>query len=276
MKKKIIIIISTLLILSIIIGIIILKNSKVSKPEPKKTKEEEISEKVEKFTKTATSEKITQKKLTQITGAKIFKEDIMLGQETYLREKPIISEEKLEEYLKVQDKYATNVENQIKENLEYKIEETITSVDDIIVTTVKFKSYYYSWYLLELKQIQANLLKQIGYKIETGFDGTPTQQTKTNEYKAKIKAMEILDYRLEDYKNQDEYMTFDIKYTAKDKDENRNSIMQYYSNLKGDYYPSTNIYTEEFQKMASNRVEEIIKKAKQDGILNSKDPLELK
>ncbi|MCI9084300.1 MAG: hypothetical protein HFH46_01615 [Bacilli bacterium] len=276
MKKKIIIIIIPLLILSMTIGIIILKNSETSKTEPKKTKEEEISEKVEKFTKTATSEKITQEKLTQITGAKIFKEDIMLGQGTYLREKPVVPEEKIEEYLKAQDKYATNVENQIKENLEYKIEKTITSVDDIIVTTVKFKSYYYSWYLLELKQIQANLLKQIGYKIETGFGGTPTQQTKINEYKAKIKAMEILDNRLEDYKNQDEYMTFDIKYSAKDKDENRNSIMQYYSNLKGDYYPSTNIYTEEFQKMASNRVEEIIKKAKQDGTLNSKDPLKLK
>lgn len=273
MKKKIIII---MLLIVLVILLLILKNSKIDKTEPKKTKEEEIAEKVEEFNKIVTSEKITQEEFTKLTGAKVFKEDIMIGKETYLREKPVVSEEKIEEYLKAQKKYATNVENKIKENLEYKIEKTITSVDDIIVTTVKFKSYYYSWYLLELKQIQAKLLKQIEYKTEIGFDGAPTEKSKITEYKAKIKAMELLDNRLDDYKNQNEYMTFDIKYTAKDKEENRNSIMQYYYNLKGDYYPSTNIYTEEFQKMTNSRVEEIIEKSKQDEILNPKDPLQLK
>lgn len=271
MKKKIII----LLIILTLIGAIIFINLKSDKKQLKKTKEEEMSEKVEEFTKAVTSDKITKEEFTKITGAKIFKEDIMLGKETFLREKPPINEEKIKKYIKAQDKYATNVENKIKENFEYKIEKTITSVDHVIVTTVKFKSYYYSWYLLELMQTQEKLLKQIYYKAETGFDGNLTEQSKIIEYKSKIKAMEILDSRLDDYQNKDEYMTFDIKYTEKDRNESKNSIMQYYSSLKGDYYPNANVYTEEFQKKSISRVEKIIEKAKQDGIINPNNPLKL-
>lgn len=276
MRKKALIIIAIIIVILIIGIVLFINHPKDSDNKTKKTTEEVATEKVDDFTKTIISDDITKEKLSKMTGAEIFSEDIMLGKETYLREKPKVAKEKIQEYINAGDKYATNVENQIKENFDYNIEKTITSMDKIATVSVKFKSYYYSWYLAELELIKDKILNHIGYSPKTGFDGNLDEESAATLYKAKIKAMEILDSHLNDYINKDEYMTFDIRYIPNNKEENKNWIMQYYSCLKGDYYPSTNIYTDAFQKKAADRVDKIIENAKQNKTLDSDDWLKLK
>lgn len=239
------------------------------------TKENKATEEVKSFTEKTFSEGQTIKELSEISNGDVFSEDILIGEESYLREKPSIEDDELDKYKKAQKKYASRVEEYIKKNFDYKIENTITSIEGIVAVTVTHKNYYYFWYLVELKVMEEQLLKMSGYIPDSTFDGKVSQETNKIYYKIKIKAMEILDDYLDDYVNDNEYFTSTIKYDPKNKSNTADSIMQYNSNLSGAGYSDLNMNSPSFQKKVNERVNSMINKAKQEGILNTKDLLKL-
>ena len=231
MKKKIVLIIA--LILLVILIIFMLFPKKENQSEKKPTKEELATNEIKNFTNKTFDDGFDKKELEKEFGGKTFSDDILIGEESYLRENPSAVRSNIDDYLDMQKKNASNVEKQIKDNFDYQMEKTVTSVEGIVCVTVNFKSYYYMWYLDELRSLQAQLLQMSHYTPVATFDGKVSEETNVTMYKAKIKAMEILDNYLSDYKNDNEYFTSTIKYDPKSEQNTNDSIRQYYSNLGG-------------------------------------------
>lgn len=274
MRKKLTLIIVLVLVIIMIIFMLLPKKEISDVKQP--TKEELATKEIKSFTNKTFDDGFNLKELEKKFGSETFSDDILIGEESFLREKPAVVRINVDDYLEAQDKYASRVEKQIKDNFDYKMEETVTSVEGIVCVTVLFKSYYYIWYLDELRALQTQLLQMSNYKPVATFDGRSSDETNAVVYKAKIKAMEILDSYLNDYKNENEYFISTIKYDPKSQQNTNDSIRQYYSNLGGLSYPSLERTTEKYQKNIKDRIAKIIETSKHNGILLTDDVLKLK
>ena len=88
---------------------------------------------------------------------------IMTGKDSFIREKPStkdIETHRLEEYVKLQDDLATNVEKKIIRNLEYKVGEIADIEDDTMIYHVELKTYYEIEYQLDLIELRDKLLEK--------------------------------------------------------------------------------------------------------------------
>lgn len=274
MKKKILI----FLFLIVVVGLLVYQfvfNKEDNKDLGAK-KETEATKEVKDFTEKTFKEGQTIEELEKISNGAVFSEDILIGKDSYLREVPSVNTEKMDKYLKAQKKYASRVEDYIKNNIDYNMEDTVTSIEGIVSVTVTFKAYYYKWYLDELKLMEENLNKMSGYNPDATFDGKPSQDTNEIYFKIKVKAMEILDDYLDDYVNNYEHFTSVIKYDPKSESDTKDSQMMYYSNLSGRNFPSLERTTENYQKKINSRVSKMIETAKQNGTLDPNNPLKLK
>ena len=81
-----------------------------------------------------------------------------------------------------------------------------------IVQKVTFQSYYLELYQLDWSLLQTELLNRIGFNKNLA-DDLSNEDVQTI-YKAKVKAMEIMNDYLDNYENKDEKMEYDLIYSV--------------------------------------------------------------
>lgn len=256
----------------ILVVVVILKPSKSSN---EKIDNESISSKVDSFTEQVIDDTYTKKDIEKIVGQEISSMDLLVGKDSYLRNIPVVSGEDISLYEKKLEEYAFNVESYIKENLDYKIDNVVETVDNQTLVNLTIKTYYYRWYLNDLIKLQNEIGKIAGYDYETLFDGKPSNDTKLHVFKSKVKSMELLNDYLEDYVNDYEYLSVEIVYDLNDPKITNASLMSYYLQLSGMNYKNKDFSTKEFQEEQSLKIQNIIDAAISNGTLDENNPLKL-
>ncbi len=212
----------------------------------------------------------TIKKLNGVMNAQIIPEEVFIGPDSYIRNKPserIIKKYKLEKYEKTQDKYSVEVEDKLKSAAKYRI----TDYNDSIVS-LEIEPWYYYNYSNDLTSLSIELMKLVNFDIEN-IDFS-SEVFIVTEYKARIVSMRILNEYLDEYNNDNnEVREVDIEF---DNDKPREfAYYTLYEVLEGatsDYsYEKDNEYSEK----QSIRLKGYIEKAKKDNLLDEKSPLKV-
>ena len=193
---------------------------------------------------------------------------IITGKDSFIREKPNSEEietHRLEEYVKIQDELATNVEKKIISNLEYKVGDIADIEEDVLIYHVKLKTYYEIEYQLDLIELRDKLLEEYRNKNENINE-------EIAEYKAKVLAMKLLNDKLKNYENSNEYCVANIYY-YKDSYKTSKSLVSYLNALQGSNYNNDVIDTLTLTR--EDRINDYIKDAKTYGVINSNNILEL-
>lgn len=274
MKKKYFWLLLIVIVLVIILFFVFSKKENKddsTKPEDSLAKAEE---KVNDMTDKMIQGELTSENLQDFIGDKVMSYKIIIGEDSLLRERTTSKGGKLDDYEKAQDEYASRVEEYIKNNFEYKIDSTETSVEGNDIVTVTFKTYYYYAYLEDMGSIVWELLTYSGVDEYEDFAGNESNELKEKKYKAKVKAMEILDNYLDNYINSYEYLTENIITYHGNEESTYNSYESYLRALGGDKYE----YKTNFPELSTSdkRVSKYINEAKAKGILDVKNPLKLK
>jgi len=237
---------------------------------------EQIQTEITNFTTMVIEEGINKDNLNKMTkqeGGTLF---IPVGSDSYVRQKANVSGIDVNEYENAQEKYTLFLEEKIKENFEYEMGKEILTVDKSYLIPVTIKSYYYSLYVDDLNYLSGKLLEHKGYSPSVDFLGNETNESKAEMYKAKIKAMEILNNYIDEYYNDDEYLTIEI-ISGKDKKENGQELMDYLVAISGEKYSNSamSLGVETYLQKQEERISNYIKEAISQGILDLNTPLEL-
>ena len=252
-KVRIIIEIIISILIVILLGVIMFNIIKpIDKSNPKiKDMKDTINELTEKLINSSTKEEIT-----DLTGIEEIESSmLMTGPDSYTGEKPsnkLITNYKLDDYITLQDKLQSNLESKIKNNFNYKVEDP-KKENDHNIYSVSINSYYYLVYIQDLKEIQ----KQIINSIE---ESNTIEEIEVNNFKAKIIAMKILDSKLDDYINSNEYCTALVYEYKDDNEKTIKSIKSYLSLLQGINYQNEKIET--FSTNRGIRITNYINEAK--------------
>lgn len=204
--------------------------------------------------------------LTKIKELENF--NIMTGKDSYLNQKPskeIIDTYNLNDYVTKSSKYISRLEKEIKNNFDFK-SENVTRDNNYIYNMVTVKAYYYSGYIVDLEELKNQLLEKV--------ISSDKKEEKANNYKAKVKAMEILDKKLKDYRNKNEKINIGVNYNASKKTYTKNSLYQYILTVQGFSYRNN---PEMMEKNANvqTRMTEYIDEALTNGILDNDNILRL-
>lgn len=204
--------------------------------------------------------------LTKVDDLENF--NIMTGSDSYLNQKPsekIIENYDLDNYVKMADKYISRLEKEIKNNFSFERNDTARD-GNYIYDIVTIRSYYYSGYISDFNELKNQLLAKVQSENK--------DEEKSNEYKAKVKAMEILDKKLSDYRNESEELNISINYNADRKTYTKNSLYQYILSVQGFSYRNNS------EMMNNNenrhiRMAEYINESLASGVLDNNDILRL-
>lgn len=202
---------------------------------------------------------------------------------------PTVGPDSVQEY-RIDDKYRS----QIKENLssyEAKQKEYATSLAEVInkqfsvkftderlysedkkeiMQQVQVKTFGYAFYLKDMDGLIEKLLKMAN--LDTSKENIKSM---TDNYKAKVKALEILNSYLSDYYCRETFET-NLVYNIGEKISCANCNL--YINYTQGYYAREVKVTNEidyYDKVKEKRIEKLIKKAISDKILDEENPLEL-
>lgn len=204
--------------------------------------------------------------LTKVDDLENF--NIMTGSDSYLNQKPsekIIENYDLDNYVKMADKYISRLEKEIKNNFSFERNDTARD-GNYIYDIVTIRSYYYSGYISDFNELKNQLLAKVQSENK--------DEEKSNEYKAKVKAMEILDKKLSDYRNESEELNISINYNADRKTYTKNSLYQYILSVQGFSYRNNSemINNNENRQI---RMAEYINESLASGVLDNNDILRL-
>lgn len=164
-------------------------------------------------------------KMKKVLKVDLDNEMIITGQDAYYNKKPnqkIIKKYKLEKYVAKQKELVNNLENKIKENYETKVSKT-ENMGNYISIKIDYKNFYYYNYLTDLKIAQKNILNIYNLK------------GKINNYKAKVKVMQIMDNYLDEYSS-NETDTFECVFLKGKVSKNKDNILAYFNNINGSTY----------------------------------------
>lgn len=198
--------------------------------------------------------------IKQLTGIpEINPLSLLTGPDSFVALKP--SEEvelanNLTEYVTLQTQLVKNVEEKIRTNFTYTVEEETDNTENYVVYKVALKSYYQIAYLLDLQELQKQLL---------ALDQSP-ESLEIKEYKAKVVAMKILDEKLDEYVNDDEYSIANVYEYKNDKEKTIASLSAYLSILQGLNYHDK-IIMEQYEQNRVERIASYITSAKQNNII---------
>ena len=192
---------------------------------------------------------------------------LLTGPDCYMRLKP--SDEKikannLNSYVKEQNKLSESVEKNIEDNFFTLINETTRKENNATVYSGVLRTFYQLEYLQDLKAIQSSLINE--YKENNSVN------EEIDNYKAKIVAMKILDQKLDNYKNEDEYSGFNV-YVYEDDIKTGSSFVSYMNMLQGINYH--NDYVNELEKTREERIKNYIEEAKNNNVINKDNLLEI-
>ena len=236
MKNKKILFIIVIAILIVIITFIVLNITKKENDKKPINEEKQLSDNI-KNTENLNKALMENSKLSTLkkyVGTDISSDFVLVGDNSYLRLSPLeslIKKYDMENYLKAQKKYASKVENKIKNTFEYTIDNSLISVDGATVVPVTFKSYNYALYISDLQSLM-NLLQDYLSQADKNKMLSNKEFLDITTYKLKVKSMEILDNYLNNYDN-DEYVTREIIYEEGKIEESSSSILSYIYSIQG-------------------------------------------
>ena len=187
---------------------------------------------------------------------------IMIGPDSYVRSTPsnqVISSNNLSSYVSLNEEYSTNLENKIKDDFDCKIE-LVSTKQEIVSYRASIKNYYYAVYLRDMTELQNQLLERAG-----------AEDNEINSFKSKVRAMQILDSKLDQYINEDETLTHIYTYKRDNDDERKNALSSFLIALAGfDYHNDT---TNAFDENRDTRISGYIDEAISNGIINANNYL---
>ena len=214
------------------------------------------------------SQKTDIKTIKRLTGESLTPLYIYVGKDSFVSTKPsktIISKYNLEGYEKLQSKYAPIVENRFLNGTSY-------SFDKIDETTMVyyFKPWYYGAYSSDLQYLIQELIVETGEITKDDFMKA-TEKYTVYEYKARVKAMYILNDYLSTYDNKDEELKFTL--ILKDGKITKEDLYSIYMNFSGNRSVKVKGFFD--GKATEERSESYYSKAIKDGIINTKDVLSI-
>lgn len=251
MKKKIFTIIIIVGILFIIGGIVL------SFVEPQRATSEKklsVKEQAVAASKKAVNDildsSMTPEKLKDKYNVSVGSEAILVGNNSILKEKSSL-EKKLTNYAKAQDYYASRVEKKMQDTFSYRLGDYLVADEGKnVIQKLYFKSYYLELYLMDMNALQDMLLSRVGFSAYDK-EGDLTDDDLRLMYKAKVKAMEIMDNYLDNYINSEEEIEYDMIYSVNGKELGK---LDYYSlvcNVSGIMY---NVLTDITVEGSSNYI----------------------
>lgn len=239
MSKKILIVIFVLAFLLLFGGIVLSflsKDDNTDSPSSQMTLETQTKQSSEKAVRSLMDTSMTPQKLKKLYGVNMGSEAILVGKNSILREKSDL-EKTLTNYSKAQDYYAKKVEKKIQDTFSYRFGDYLVADEGAnVIQKLYFKSYYLELYIMDLNLLQDMLLNQIGFSVYN-IEHDLTDDDLKLMYKAKVKAMELLDSHLDNYVNTTEEIEYDLIYSVEDK--NKLGPLDYYSlvsNVSGIMY----------------------------------------
>lgn len=278
-KKRIIITVILLIVIGIVIVFIFLNKNKESL-NVKQVTEETADQKINEINQNIISG-MSKQQYTELTGKKAAKDYLLIGKDTILREGIDSKLEKIEnvdKYKERNSELADSVESIIKDNFDSKIFETVTAEDETVVVRVTYKVYYYFLYLRDMELLQTKLMAKAGYEIEQSAvkDIKTSDQRLIDFYKAKVKAMEIMDEYLMNYYNNYEYFTTEILYKTDNINDPNAYVESYLLQVDGSTSKTFDFSTKKTNDEQQKRVDKYIEDAIKLGTLDEKNPLKLK
>lgn len=169
---------------------------------------------------------------------KILKYDIddfiMLGNDSYQNSKPnskIIKEFKLDNYVKKQEELAEKLEKKIKNEFEVKIGK-VKKEGSLFKVDISYKTFYYFNYISDLETVSNAILSYVNLSYS---DNSDSPDIIVNKYKAKVKAMMILDKNINNYSS-DESKNFELYLFSGKSSKSDDEIKYYLSQILGYSY----------------------------------------
>ena len=210
----------------------------------------------------------TKNELSKIFRTEELESDYMLtGPDCYMRLKPTeakVKEYNLSNYIKEQDKLSKTVEKSIEENFFTLINDTTTKENNATVYSGVVRTFYQLEYLQDLKELQKLIL--------TEYKENNTLNEDIDNYKAKVVAMKILDKKLDNYKNKDEYSGFNI-YVYEDDAKTGSSFVSYMNMLQGINYHNDDV--NKLEETREQRIKDYLEEAKNNNTVNKDSILEI-
>ncbi len=262
MNKKIILII--LLVILIVSSIIFLKNDSSEKSTPntpdnaKKQTEDVISKLLD--------PKSTKEELVNITGSDTLEYNVIVGKDSLFRwtpKKDIVKKYSLNSYVDLVNKYSDEIDNKFLNNLDYKIISSESNENGEIVQTIEAIGFYYELYATDHSVLAIKLLEDSGYDAS---NVESDEKTNASFFKAKVKAMELMEPYLSEYENYGEKTTFKVVYVngkPKDSDQMLNLTL----GLRGMMYDNMNMSIKENNDAHNARIKKYIDNGYKTGII---------
>ena len=282
-------------ILFLLVGVVFIVNDKNDTPKDnpsvkpgeddkdkpiKDIQTEEVTKKeINELIDTIFTEDVSEKELEKIVGSNIESYYIYYGKDSYIRTGFTFNLKGLEEYDKKLDQYADELERIIKDNFTVTTNEYIVSEEGDIIQRLRYKSYYYICFIKDYMALRDKLLTYTGLNMEQINLGNMTEEDKVKVYKINVKALEIMSNHFDDYKNNNEYIDYELFYTKKD----TLITNDYYSlliNLSGNFYKNVSYTTDQerikLENDRFNRVKNIFDKSVATGNFDTSNPYKLK
>ena len=226
-----------------------------------KAQEKEIVDNIEKY---FLNKNTDSKKIFEIMDQKVATTYIMMGKGSFLRSTPT-SLENLSEYQQLQNKYVEKIENIILSNSKYKI---VDNIDGDVYFDIT--PWYYDMYSSDLMHLSSRLMNMNG-DIN---DPEKNNNYKEEEYKARVKAMQILDKKIDNYYNDGSEVLRFIMFCDEDGKPIENQYLSLYFNLAG-VTSKTAIMNQAAYEKQIKRIDSYIDEAIKSGLLDEKNPYRL-
>ena len=179
----------------------------------------------------------------------------------------------LTEYDKALEKYSKKLSDTIKEHYKFELVETplYTENKKQLMQKVKIRPFSYIMYRNDLQEVMQNLLTMANINVEK-----ESAESIKSIYMARVKAMEILQTNIDEYKNTKEEETnliFDIGKKIK-----CSNCQFYINNAQGFYLDEVKAYAtyNNYEQNKSARISKIIDNAVSQKVLDKSNPLSLK
>lgn len=235
-----------------------------------------IDKKTKETTEAMLDNNLSSSEISKKMGIELSNFDTYMSKDSFLRQTVSKNnKDKIKDYVDVQNKYASRVEDYIKNNTTYTLG-TPTFSEKNYFQTATIKPYYYQLYEMDLNSIMSSLLVLAGYDLDKLEE---SDYWELGFYKAKIKAMEILDSHLDKYLGTEEdVVTVDLVYQKVGNEYVCQDYRNFLEALKGAYSPkgaTTDVDAEKFVKEQKARVDSIMNETQASGLIDNGDPLKL-
>jgi len=265
MKKIIFLVLSSILIIAVIVLCLSSKNEKNIQINNSLESGEIINELV--------SPSSTIVAIEKITGYRLNVHEILIGKDAFIRmslDEKLIQKYALQEYQKKQNEYAENIEKKYISNLKYQIKNK-QQKDNETTYEIEVEGYYYALYITDMTELAIEIYQKEGYELEN----VDKKEIETVAfYKAKVKAMELMNNYLNNYKNENEKRRFKITY-INGKPKTRDDLITLTLNFKGVTYENMNFSNETNVQLQKSRIEKYINSGLSNGIFKNNDFLSL-